>query len=337
VVLNQYEGHLAVRVFLAPRGGSAVVAEIDSGTEALCIGEWGEFVRVQWKQLEGWVGRKNVRLSPPASLSVSQFIPLRSTNLATSSLPSPKLGSFHAIAPDQLGDLGTTGLAQKLLDGGMQLAKDMGDSMGTGDTLMGTPLLALDVPNAPDGWAADSGPSRWTLESAISSDPAWATNNVDHVVEAMRISGSESMDAPSKGQTLRVPVFADVIDSPAPDEAKIQEAQSLLAKMLMPQAMSLRRWRTRRGYKHRRKSAPPPGETGDAELGVQHRRRALSTEAIAETDEVWFSPPPQPLQPLNGSMPNFPAIELGDRSRDACRQKILTPQWCESQLLLQAA
>mmetsp|Transcript_29627 Transcript_29627/g.48516 ORF Transcript_29627/g.48516 Transcript_29627/m.48516 type:complete len:380 (-) Transcript_29627:97-1236(-) len=60
IVLRQAEGYPDVRVFLTPQRGSAVVGEIPSQTEAECVGEWGEFVRVRWKQLEGWVGRKNV-------------------------------------------------------------------------------------------------------------------------------------------------------------------------------------------------------------------------------------------------------------------------------------
>merc|ERR1711983_24622 len=100
----------------------------------------------------GWVGRKNVRPSPQASLSVSQFIPLsrgdsaasttelmsagnwptsRATpNMATSNLlkdgvpvqvPSLHRGSLHATAPDQFGDFrGTKDLAEKLLASGVQ-------------------------------------------------------------------------------------------------------------------------------------------------------------------------------------------------------------------------
>jgi len=361
VVVNQYEGHPAVRVFHAPRRGSEIVAEIDSGTEALCTGEWGEFVRVQWKQLEGWVGRKNVTLSTQASLTVSQFEPLSRGDSATSAMEltstgkwptspatpyqatsnpllhgvpvqarSPKLESFHAAAPDHFGDVqqGTKHLAEKLLGGGMQLAKDMEDTVGTGDdALMGTPVLTLDVPDTPCGWGAVSERSGWTVESATSRDPAWAADNVDCVVEAMRTSGGESMNAPSKGQTLLVPESADERSSPAPDEARIQEAQNLLANMLMPDAVNLRHWRSRSGRrtKHRRKSAPPPGETGEA---VQPRRRALSTEAIAEANEVSYSSSPQPLQPLNGSMPGY----LSPRNRR--RQKSLTPQSGESHPLL---
>jgi len=334
VVLSQYEGHPEVRVFLTPKRNSEVVAEIDSGTEALCLGEWGEFVRIQWKQLEGWVGRKNVRFSSQASVTVSQFVPMSpgesaasstefrsvgnwptspaTPNMARSNMPlhgvpvqfqSPKLGHLHDAAPDHFGDLqGTKDLAPKLLGGGMQLAQDMKDTVGTGDD------------------AADTASSAW---------------DVDYVVEAMRTSGSESMDATGRGQALLVPASSDASDSSAPDESKIQEAQSLLASMLIPEVMTLQHWRSnRRQSKHRRKSAPPPAETGGVAFGVLPWRRPLSTESIAETDEVSFPPSPQPLQPLNGTMPGFPAIELGDGPRCARKQKSLTHSG-ESQPLLQ--
>ncbi|CAJ1459888.1 unnamed protein product [Effrenium voratum] len=62
LLLRQAEGHPAVRVFEKPAEGAAVLGEIPNEELSACLGPHGHFLRVKWRDLDGWVGRKNVRL-----------------------------------------------------------------------------------------------------------------------------------------------------------------------------------------------------------------------------------------------------------------------------------
>eukprot|EP00931_Biecheleriopsis_adriatica_P094029 TRINITY_DN67735_c0_g1_i1.p1 TRINITY_DN67735_c0_g1~~TRINITY_DN67735_c0_g1_i1.p1 ORF type:complete len:556 (-),score=95.02 TRINITY_DN67735_c0_g1_i1:14-1681(-) len=57
--VRQADGHPSVRVLARPHPGETVLGEIPSGSSAECLDHHGDFVRVRWKHLDGWVGLKN--------------------------------------------------------------------------------------------------------------------------------------------------------------------------------------------------------------------------------------------------------------------------------------
>jgi len=60
VALRQFEGHPSVRVFDEPQHDSRILGEIPNSEEALVTALHGDFLKVHWGKLQGWVGKKNV-------------------------------------------------------------------------------------------------------------------------------------------------------------------------------------------------------------------------------------------------------------------------------------
>lgn len=59
VVLRQADGHATVRVYTEPTTDSALVGQVPSGEQARCTDHRGDFLRICWGELEGWVGLRN--------------------------------------------------------------------------------------------------------------------------------------------------------------------------------------------------------------------------------------------------------------------------------------
>jgi len=60
VLLRPADGRSSLPVWAAPHPTSAMVGTTPSGEEALCVLEAGEYLRVQSRDLDGWVMRKDV-------------------------------------------------------------------------------------------------------------------------------------------------------------------------------------------------------------------------------------------------------------------------------------
>jgi len=72
VVVRQAEGHATVRALAEPRPGAEFIGEIPSGELAVCTDLKGDFSRVRWNQLDGWVGVKNTKAAPVVANMGSQ-------------------------------------------------------------------------------------------------------------------------------------------------------------------------------------------------------------------------------------------------------------------------
>eukprot|EP00419_Tripos_fusus_P002534 CAMPEP_0172676804 /NCGR_PEP_ID=MMETSP1074-20121228/14239_1 /TAXON_ID=2916 /ORGANISM="Ceratium fusus, Strain PA161109" /LENGTH=304 /DNA_ID=CAMNT_0013494541 /DNA_START=98 /DNA_END=1011 /DNA_ORIENTATION=- len=60
VLLRPADGRSSLKVWAAPHPTSAMVGTTPSGEEAFCVLEAGEYLRVQSRDLDGWVMRKDV-------------------------------------------------------------------------------------------------------------------------------------------------------------------------------------------------------------------------------------------------------------------------------------
>lgn len=310
VLVEQAEGHPSVRVFALPMAGQEVIAEITSGTRAVCLAERGEFLRIRWKQLEGWVGRKNVRLlpSPPEGGIPNPSFILHADQAQPAAIPTTKHPD-NSPTLEQLVE--APELSDRWLSGTDALSKLERPSLEA-DLLMpllGDPLSdgrALSWCN----WKASTATGEQQQRESGHSAPSTHTGGhvvslpltcVDDVVAAMSASGAYGPVVPTI--IVTPPESCERTETATatatPEEAKIQEAQLLLASMLTPTSEKKRHCRSRR------RSAPPLASPGCMKRQTSKAsRRALSMERMEVEDS--------PLPALNGCMPSFPPVKSKD-------------------------
>jgi len=67
IVVRSAVGFPTVRVYEAPKDDAKVLGEIPSGELASALEQRGDFIRLQWQQIQGWIGVKNMKIAPVAA------------------------------------------------------------------------------------------------------------------------------------------------------------------------------------------------------------------------------------------------------------------------------
>eukprot|EP00930_Biecheleria_cincta_P011443 TRINITY_DN11425_c0_g2_i3.p1 TRINITY_DN11425_c0_g2~~TRINITY_DN11425_c0_g2_i3.p1 ORF type:complete len:521 (+),score=71.42 TRINITY_DN11425_c0_g2_i3:97-1659(+) len=119
VCLRQAEGHASVRIFLEPCRGALILCEAPSGSVADCLECQGNFLKVNWNTVTGWVGAKNAsNLNATSTVGAGITYPSEAVSYASGpnpapfaaapAMPNPFWDFSGAPSPDSLSKLGST-------------------------------------------------------------------------------------------------------------------------------------------------------------------------------------------------------------------------------------